>query len=87
MADFWGLVSVATQSGFDGLDKRLGDGFVAGFAFPVVEDISQPADDGCVGVAVTVLKTEEFTQFFEGGLHGGILPQKEESREKREENG
>ena len=82
MADFGGLVSVATQSGFDGLDERLGDGFIAGFAFPVVENIGQTADNGGVGVAVAVLETEEFTQFFKGGLHGGILPQKEERRER-----
>ena len=65
-ADFGGLVGVEAQGGFDGLDERLGDGFVAGFAFPVVEDIGQAADDGGVSVAVAVLEAEEFTKFFEG---------------------
>jgi hypothetical protein len=65
-ADFGGLVSVTTQGGLDGLDERLGDGFIAGFAFPVIQNIGKPAYDGGVGVAVAMLEAEEFTQFFEG---------------------
>ena len=73
-ADFGGLVGIEVQGGFNRLDKRFGDGFVAGFAIPIVENIGQPANDGGVGVAVAVLEAEEFTQFFEGGLHESILP-------------
>ena len=73
-ADFGGLVGVATQGGRDGLDDGFGDGFVAGFAFPVIKYVGKPTDDGGVGVAVAVLEAEEFTQFFEGGLHESILP-------------
>ena len=73
-ADFGGLVGVEAQGRFDRLDERLGDGFVAGFAIPVIENIGQATDDGGVGVAVSMLQTEEFAQFFEGGLHESILP-------------
>jgi hypothetical protein len=73
VADFGGLVGIGAQGGSDRLDERLGDGFVAGFAFPVVEDFGKPTNDGGVGVAVAVLEAEEFAQFFEGGLHYVIL--------------
>jgi hypothetical protein len=65
-ANFRGLVSVTTQGGLDGLDERLWDGFIAGFAFPVIQNIGQPANDCGIGVAIAMLETEEFTQFFEG---------------------
>jgi hypothetical protein len=73
VADFGGLVGIATQGGLDGLDDGLGDGFVAGLAFPVVENVGEPTDDGGVGVAIAMLEAEEFTQFFEGGMHKVIL--------------
>jgi len=73
VTNFRGLVGVGAQGGFDGLDEILGDGFVAGFAFPIIQYVGEAADDGGVGVAVAVLEAEEFTKFFEGGLHDVIL--------------
>ena len=86
-ADFGGLVGIEAQGRFDRLDERLGDGFVAGLALPVIENIGQTANDGGVGVAVAMLEAEEFAQFFEGGLHESILPQKKGTREKRTDSG
>ena len=78
MTHFGGLVGVAVQGGCNGLDDGLGDGFIAGFAFPIPEDIGEPADDGGVGVAIAMLEAEKFSQFFEGRMHESILPHKEE---------
>jgi hypothetical protein len=78
VTDFGGLVGIQAQCGCDRLDERLGDGFVAGFAFPIIQDFNQPTNDGGVGIAVAVLKAEEFAQFFEGRFHESILPHKKE---------
>ena len=64
---------IVAQARGDELDKFFGHAFVAGFGFPEVEDLCQPADDGVVGVFVLSFKTEKFTEFFDGRLHSGLF--------------
>jgi hypothetical protein len=49
----------------NGLNHFFADAIGAGFGFPEIEHLCQPADNGRVNVSVLVFETEEFTEFLQ----------------------